>query len=244
MEDWRYSELYELEDQHWWFRGRRKVVWALLGRAGVNACPHLLDAGCGTGRNLVEFGGLGEAEGVDASAEAVDFCRRRGLDRVQQAPLEALPFEDGRFDLLLATDVIEHLDDDRRALRELRRVAGPGARLLLTVPAYRWLWSQHDESLHHRRRYTQRQLCESLRASGWEPQIGSYFFTGLLPGVAAVRILRRLRPSPSPRSDMAFSPPGVSRLLELLSVAEAKLIERGVRLPFGVSVGMISTVRC
>jgi SAM-dependent methyltransferase len=244
VEEWRYSELYELEDQHWWFRARRKVVWALLRRAGVNGSPHLLDAGCGTGRNLVEFGRLGEAEGVDASAEAVAFCRRRGLDRVQQAALEELPFEDGRFDLLLATDVIEHLDDDRRALRELGRVAGPRARLLLTVPAYRWLWSQHDESLHHRRRYTQRQLCESLRASGWEPQIRTYFFAALLPGVAAVRILRRLRPSSSPRSDMSFSPPLVSRLLELPSDAEAKLIERGVRLPFGVSLGMISTLRC
>ena len=167
MDDWRYRELYELEDRHWWFRGRRAVIWALLARAGIDRAPRLLDAGCGTGRNLVEFGPLGEAEGVDVSSEAVDFCRRRGLDGVRQATLEDLPFEGGRFDLTLATDVIEHLDDDRRALRELRRAARPGGRLLVTVPAYRWLWSQHDESMHHRRRYTERGLSDALKASGW-----------------------------------------------------------------------------
>jgi SAM-dependent methyltransferase len=239
VEEWRYRELYELEDRHWWFRGRRRVIWALLRRAGIPPSLRVLEAGCGTGRNLIEFGALGEAEGVDASTEAVDFCRRRGIDGVLRAGLEELPFEDGRFDLILATDVIEHLDDDRRALRELRRAARTAARLVVTVPAYGWLWSQHDESMHHRRRYTERELSDSLRDSGWEPQIRTYFFTALLPGVAAVRALRRLRPADTPRSDMSFSPPVVSRLLELPSAAEAKLIERGVRLPAGVSIGMV-----
>ena len=243
MDDWRYRELYELEDRHWWFRGRRAVIRALLARAGIERAPRMLDAGCGTGRNLVEFGHLGEAEGVDMSAEAVAFCRRRGLDGVRQAPVEELPFEDGRFDLTLATDVIEHLDDDQRALRELRRAARPGGRLVVTVPAYGWLWSQHDESMHHRRRYTQRRLSHALRASGWEPQVRTYFFTALLPAVAAVRLLRRLRPGEAPRSDMTLAPRALGRLLELPSTGEAKLIERGVRLPAGVSVGVVCVAR-
>jgi SAM-dependent methyltransferase len=243
VDEWRYRELYELEDRHWWFRGRRAVIWALLARAGIHHAPRLLDAGCGTGRNLVEFGRLGEAEGIDVSSEAVDFCHRRGLEGVRQAPLEDLPFEGGRFDLTLATDVIEHLDDDRRALRELRRAARPGGRLLVTVPAYRWLWSQHDESMHHRRRYTERGLADALRVSGWEPQVRTYFFTALLPGVAAVRLLRRLRPAGTPRSDMTLAPAFLGRLLELPSTGEAKLIERGVRLPAGVSVGVVCVAR-
>ena len=162
MEDWRYAELYELEDQHWWFRSRRSVLWALLRRAGMPESPRILDAGCGTGRNLAEFAALGEAEGVDFSEEAVAFCHRRGLTGVRRALLEELPFEDARFDLLLATDVVEHVDDDRRVLTELRRVAAPGARLVLTVPAYTWLWSQHDVSMHHRRRYTLGRLDEQV----------------------------------------------------------------------------------
>jgi SAM-dependent methyltransferase len=243
LEDWRYRELYELEDKHWWFRGRRTMIWAMLRRAGIGSSLRILDAGCGTGRNLVEFRGLGEAEGVDFSPEAVEFCRQRGLARVQRAPIEELPFEDGRFDLILATDVIEHLDDDRRALAELRRVAAAGAHLVVTVPAYQWLWSQHDESMHHRRRYTVRRLHQQVTASGWEPRVETYFYTGVLPAVAAVRTLGRMRSRESSSSDLALAPPVLNRLLELPTLCEARLVERGHRLPAGVSVGMVCAAR-
>ena len=194
MDEWRYRELYELEDRHWWFRSRRAVIWSMLRGAGLPRQPRILDAGCGTGRNLVEFGRLGAAEGVDFSQDAVDFCRRRGLPDVQRAALDRLPFQDGRFGLILATDVIEHLDDDRAALAELRRVAAGDARLVLTVPAYSWLWSEHDVSMHHRRRYTEPRLRERVAAAGWEPIVRSYFFSAILPAVAAVRLARRLLP--------------------------------------------------
>jgi SAM-dependent methyltransferase len=243
LEDWRYQELYEIEDRHWWFRGRRAVIWGLLRRAGVPYSPRILDAGCGTGRNLIEFGRLGEAEGVDFSEEAVSFCHRRGLRSVRRAPLERLPFKDSHFDLLLATDVIEHLDDDRGALAELRRVAAAGARLVVTVPAYDWLWSQHDVSMHHRRRYTARRLEGRLVSAGWQPVVRSYFFSSVLPAVAAVRTIHKLRERQSPRSDLALAPKLFNQLLELPTRAEARLIERGARLPFGVSVGMVCAPR-
>jgi SAM-dependent methyltransferase len=244
VEEWRYRELYELEDRHWWFRSRRRVVAALLTQAGVAGSPRILDAGCGTGRNLVEYAQLGEAEGVDFSAEAVEFCRLRGLEHVQRAALEQLPYEGGRFDLIVATDVIEHLDDDRRALTELRRVAADGGRLVVTVPAYTWLWSRHDESLHHKRRYTAPRLAAQMRAAGWEPQLKTYFFTTMLPAVAAVRAFRRGESSNgSEQSDLELTAPWLSRLLELPVRAEAGLIGRGVRLPAGVSVGMVAAAR-
>ena len=243
LDAWRYRELYELEDRHWWFRGRRAVIWGLLRRAGLPSSPCILDAGCGTGRNLVEFGGLGEADGVDASEDAVAFCRRRGLEGVQCAALDDLPYDDGRFDLILATDVIEHLDDDRQALAELRRVGKSGARLVVTVPAYSWLWSEHDVSMHHRRRYTLRRLQARVAEAGWQPVVRSYFFSVLLPTVAAVRMAQRLAPTWRSRSDLALAPAALGRALELPVRAEAKLIERGVRLPAGVSVGMACTAR-
>lgn len=243
MEAWRYRELYELEDRHWWFRSRRRVLWALVQRAGLPPSPRILDAGCGTGRNLVEFGGLGSAEGVDFSAEAVEFCRRRGLEQVRRAALEELPFEAGRFDLVIAADVIEHLDDDRRALAELRRIAAPGGSLVATVPAYRWLWSSHDESLHHKRRYTAGRLAAALRDAGWEPELTTYFFSAILPGVAAVRTLRRAPAESNGESDLSLTSPSVGRLLELPSRAEAKLIASGARLPAGVSVGVVARAR-
>ena len=93
MDDAAYAQHYEQEETHWWFRGRRRVIWALLGRAGLPDRPRLLDAGCGTGRNLVEFGVLGPAQGIDPSEQAVAFCRKRGLDHVSRARIEELPFE-------------------------------------------------------------------------------------------------------------------------------------------------------
>jgi SAM-dependent methyltransferase len=248
LEEWRYRELYELEDRHWWFRSRRRVVRALMDQAGLGAAPRILDAGCGTGRNLVEYASLGTVEGVDFSADAVEFCRLRGLEGVRQAALEQLPFESDRFDLIVATDVIEHLDDDRVALAELRRVAARGGRLVVTVPAYAWLWSQHDESMHHKRRYTAPRMRLALQAAGWTPRFATYFFTALLPGVAAVRAFRRADRNGDGdgdggggESDLSLTSAGVGRLLELPSRGEAKLIERGVRLPAGVSLGVVAT---
>jgi SAM-dependent methyltransferase len=242
LDDWRYRELYELEDRHWWFRGRRAAIWALIERAGVDSAPHLLDAGCGTGRNLVEFGRLGEAEGIDFSEQAVEFCHQRGLTGVRQGPVETLPFDSDRFDLILATDVIEHLRDDVVALTELRRVAARGGRIVITVPAYQWLWSQHDVSLHHYRRYTTPRLRRAAVAAGWQPVLSTYFFTAMLPLVAATRIGRGLL-GRHESSDLALSRAAVSQVLEAPIRGEAALIRRGARLPFGVSLGMVCAAR-
>jgi SAM-dependent methyltransferase len=238
LEDRLYKELYELEDDHWWFRSRRHVVSALLRREDLPASPRILDAGCGTGRNLVEYAALGEVEGVDMSESAVEFCHRRGFDGVTQASLEALPFEDGRFDVIIATDVIEHLDDDVAVLEELRRVAEPDGRLLVTVPAYQWLWTQRDEDHHHRRRYTAKRLRRSVTAAGWTPTTETYFYLSILPPVAIVRGVTRLRPSSRERDDLAMGRP-LNRWLDLPMKVEARLIERGRRLPAGVSLGMV-----
>jgi len=233
-----YQEHYVHEEGHWWFRGRMLLSWALLARVDLPDRPRVLDAGCGTGRNLVEFGRLGPAHGVDASETAVEFCRRRGLDGVRDAGLQALAFDDASFDLLLACDVLEHVPDDAPALAELRRVAAPGARLLITVPAYRWLWSKHDVQLHHHRRYTLRRLREHVRAAGWEPMVDSYFMTILLPAVAATRLLDGLT-GRDPASDLERTPPMLNRLFEAPAGAEAAVIARGGRLPAGVSIGAV-----
>jgi SAM-dependent methyltransferase len=239
MEDCVYDQLFELEDSHWWFRGRRQVIWAVLRRAALPSQPEILDAGCGTGRNLVEYGPIGNAAGVDPSPAAIAFCRRRGLRDVFEARLEALPFDDGRFDLTLVCDVIEHIEDDRAALAELHRVAAPGGQLLITVPAYMWLWSQHDETHHHKRRYTLRALRQRVRASGFEPRLESYFNSVLLPPIALARATTRRSPPANGRSDYELAPPALNRWLELPMRAEARLIERGVRLPAGVSIAML-----
>jgi SAM-dependent methyltransferase len=234
-----YAQLYALEDSHWWFRGRRAVIRALLDGVELPDAPRILDAGCGTGRNLREYASLGAAEGVDPSPVAVDFCRRRGLAGVVEAGLEELPFEAGRFDLVCASDVLEHVEDDGGALRELRRVTAPGGRLLATVPAYRWLWSRHDDTHHHFRRYTRRELTSRAAAAGWRPLRVSYFNSTLLAPIAAVRLAQRLRRNGASGSDYERTPAAVSRSLELVMRAEARSIRAGLSLPAGVSIGML-----
>jgi SAM-dependent methyltransferase len=233
-----YAEMYEQEDVHWWFRGRRDVIWALIGHTTMVPSPRLLDAGCGTGRNLVEFGSLGPATGVDPSSDAVTYCHERGLVDVRQAGLESLPFPDGSFDLLLACDVIEHVADDIGALGELYRVAAPGAALVLTVPAYRWLWTDHDIQLHHLRRYTLGVLRSRVVAAGWEPVRATYFNSLMLPMVAGARLASRVVHRRA-RTDLDRTPAHLNGVLAAPMRLEAMAIRHGVRLPAGVSVGMV-----
>jgi SAM-dependent methyltransferase len=233
-----YDEIYALEDEHWWFRGRRAVIWALLDRARITRPARVLDAGCGTGRNLVEFAGLGEVTGIEPSASAVEFCHRRGLENVREARLEELPFADRSFDVLFAFDVLEHIDDDVEAMTSLRRVAADDARFVATVPAYSWLWSPHDDSHHHRRRYVRPQLLANARAAGWRPVFATYFNSLLLPPIAAVRAVRRGTGGNPETSDYALSGP-LNRVLDRPMRLEAKAIRRGVKLPAGVSIGMV-----
>ena len=236
MEETAYREHYEVEDRHWWFRGRWAVVEALLARTPLPASPRILDAGCGTGGNLQRYARFGEVEGVEPSAEAVRFCRERGFEAIRQAGLEELPFEDERFDLLAATDVLEHVAAEHDALRELWRVAKPGGALLLTVPAYMWLWSEEDENLHHQRRYTRPRLRQAVEGAGWEPRIATYFNTLLL---APIALARRLPRGSSDRAEVERTPASLDGPLSWPMRFEARLIRAGVRLPAGVSVGIV-----
>jgi SAM-dependent methyltransferase len=231
--------MYALEDIHWWFRGRRDVIGALIERIALPASPRILDAGCGTGRNLVEFGPLGRASGVDPSADAVAFCRERGLGDVRQSGIEALPFDANTFDLLLACDVIEHIPDDLGALQELRRVAVAGGTLLITVPAYQWLWTEHDVQLHHIRRYTERLLRSRVLAAGWDIVHSTFFNSIALPVVAGARLVEKFSPSRHGQTDLDRTPESLNGVLHLPMKLEARMIQRGIRLPAGVSLGML-----
>jgi len=231
-----YQEHYEAEGHHWWFRGRWAVIEALLSRTELPTDPRILDAGCGTGGNLVRYAERGRAEGIDFSADAVAFCHQRGFDAVKEAGLEELPFEDNRFDLVAASDVLEHVDAENRALREMLRVTAPGGAMLLTVPAYAWLWSEEDEKLHHFRRYTRRRLRLATKKAGWEPEIATYFNTALLPAIAAAR---QLPGGSSEKAEVDRTPAYLNGPLSLPMRGEARLIAHGVRLPVGVSIGIV-----
>lgn len=231
------DSLHRLEDRHWWFRGRRAVIEALLDRAELPLRSRILDAGCGTGSNMAELAYLGEVTGVDESAGAVNHCRKRGLLDVSQAALPQLPFEDRSFELLLLADVLERTEDDVRALLEMRRVATDDAHLLITAPAYQWLWSDHDRAHRHRRRYTRRRLTDAVQRGGWETLTVTYFNSILFPAIGLVRKL--VRPFAFKERDDTELTPGLDGILQLPMRLEAGVIRHGLRLPFGVSVGAL-----
>ncbi|HEX2016525.1 MAG TPA: class I SAM-dependent methyltransferase [Solirubrobacteraceae bacterium] len=230
-------QTHQVEDQHWWYRGRRRVLAEVL--RSLELAPHarILDAGCGSGRNMVELAAFGQVTGVELAPASVEVARGRGVGEVIAGSVVPLPLADSSFDLVVSLDVIEHLDDDREALREFRRVTAPGGRLLITVPAYQWLWSMHDEVNHHRRRYTRRTLLSAAAEAGWRPLRTTHFNALLLPGAIAVRSLERVkRPSGPPVSDLQRTPDLLNRVLERPLHAEAAIIRRGRRIPAGLSL--------
>jgi SAM-dependent methyltransferase len=227
-------------EQHWWYRARRRLLARLLaGRLPAQGVA--LDVGCGTGETLtaLESAGVGTALGTDLSPLALSLgARARGQRTVAVALAEHLPFGDHRADCIVAMDVIEHLDDDVLALRELLRVARPGATVYLTVPAYPFLWSDHDVRAAHRRRYTASMLERSARAAGIEIERISYYNSFLvLPALLLRRTpLRRLASDTDEETSMMH--PAVDRGFLALSRLEQWWLARW-RLPFGLSIVLV-----
>jgi SAM-dependent methyltransferase len=236
MQPHTYAIMREVEDKHWWFVGRRRIIasWVEgLCREIGKRRPRILDVGCGTGANLQMLAEFGVAEGVDVSAEALEFCRARGLGRVRQGAAESLPYEDAQFDLVTGLDVVEHLDDDVAGLREMFRVLRPGGRALLFVPAFMFLWGVQDDVSHHRRRYTLAELKDKLSEAGLTVERASYanitFFAPILFGRVLMR-LTGLRPA----SENNINIGALNGLLGRILGSERWWLRR-MKFPFGVS---------
>jgi SAM-dependent methyltransferase len=228
-----------LEDRHWWYRGRRRIVRQVLESLPLARPALVLDAGCGGGANLAELERLGPVTGLEPSEVAAAAARRRSVGEIVEGSIETMPFEDAAFDLATALDVIEHVDDDGQAFRELRRVVKPDGFLLVTVPAYPRLWGPHDVVNGHRRRYVRRSLHEAAEPAGWRPLLTTHFNSILLPPAALLRILQRRRPTASSaveRSDLERTPRWMDGVLELPLRAEARALGLGARIPFGLSL--------
>lgn len=227
----------EVDEDHWWYRGRRAIIDGELDQLGLPRGLAALDAGCGSGRTLLQLSRYGHVSAIELDPDAAAMAAGRGDFDVRVAALPELPWEDANFDLITSLDVIEHIEDDVAALRELRRVARPGATLLVTVPAYPSLWSRHDVANHHFRRYTRRALRTALVAAGWRPERMTSFNSVLLAPAAVVRLVQRGRPPQDERvSDLQLGPIWLNRMLELPLRAEARWLRSGHTLPLGLSL--------
>jgi SAM-dependent methyltransferase len=180
------------EDQHWWFATRTRSLLGILDRhvrPGAGG-RRVLDVGCGAGNMFHHLARYGQVEGVDDNPLPLAVARSRGYT-VQQASGERMPVPDARFDLVAALDVIEHVDDDAAVLRECYRACRPGGWIVVTVPAFAWLWSHNDELNCHKRRYTRAELTLRLQAVGFSVRRATYNNFFIFPMAAALIVLRR-----------------------------------------------------
>ena len=237
-----YPILFEVEETHWWYVGRRRLLASFVAdiREKLNK-PQLeiLDLGCGTGANLKMLERFGQADGLDLSEQAVEFCKQRGLAGVRLGAAEDLPFENATYDLVTALDVLEHLDDDAGGLTEIRRVLRPSGRTLIFVPAFMFLWGVQDDVSEHRRRYTRRELKAAIEKAGLKVELLSYAnFTFFFP-VLIVRTLMRLFRIRT-ETEYGINIPLLNKFFAGLFYAERFFIRR-TGLPFGVSLICIAS---
>jgi len=239
-----HQALFEVEDTYWWFVGRRRILHTLIRHALDAAGTHprrIGDMGCGTGRNLMLLHEFGWAVGTDLSLPALRWCRRRGLQELVAAEITQLPFAEGSLDLVAASEVLEHVQDDSAAAAELARIVRPGGLLLITVPAYQFLWSEHDEALDHFRRYSARHTRRLLEEAGLRIERLSHCVSFLLAPICLFRVLQRalgrIRPRKTGRPKTAYiqMPGPISKLFVWLLAVEAWLM-RYIDLPAGVSI--------
>jgi len=232
------AKMYELEDTYWWFVARRELVRELLLRYRPEGEQlRILDVGCGTGATLTALEDLGELVAVDRSPAALHFCRRRGFSELVLANAEKLPVASGSADVVLALDLLEHIEDDASAAREIERVLRPGGIAIITVPALPGLWSEHDEALDHLRRYRAGRLKRILGEAGFEIEKLSPVITALLLPIAGLRLVQRVLPKRAGTPETAFiiPPKSINRLLIGILRLERVWL-RYLNLPVGVSL--------
>lgn len=238
MERTVYDRMNELEQSHWWFVGRRRIIAALIVRfLPKGGKANILEAGCGSGGNLAMLGSLGTVDAFEYDADARQHATEKsGLDVRFGALPDDLPFADRRYDLIGLFDVLEHVEADTASLAALAARLSDKGVILVTVPAFPFLWSRHDERHHHFRRYTRKTLAEVAAKAGLKVRYSSYFNFFLFPAAVATRALKRLTGSETPDDSM---PSGwVNGVLTRVFGAERHLVGR-LRLPFGLSLAAV-----
>lgn len=226
----------QVEQTHWWFYGRRKLFARILENQKLPKDVAILDVGTSSGTNLRMLAeqGFTRVEGLDMSPEAVRFCAEKGFGKVNLGSADAMPFADNSFDQIIATDIIEHVDNDPAALREMYRCLKPGARVLITVPAFMSLWGLQDTLAHHKRRYRKPELTAKIEAAGLRVETAYYFnFLLAAPIWLARQILKAIKPDI--QSENEINNPVINAVLKAIFLTDVALAPI-VRPPFGVSI--------
>jgi len=244
-----YKQYYHLEREHWWFTARlsileKKVSQLLKDRPDAR----ILNIGIATGATSIMLQKYGEVTSLEYDKDCCEFVKEQCKLEVIQGSMTELPFADNEYDLVCAFDVVEHIEDDSTAIAELKREMKSTGNFFLTVPAFMFLWSDHDEINHHYRRYTRANFGSLLKSQTLTPQYMSYFNSLLFLPIAGVRVLQNLfskkdKPANEQKSDFdGMNSTGlINSILKAIFLLEKPLISLGIRLPVGISVMAIGT---
>lgn len=237
-----YKKLYDMEKVYWWHIGRRSIVFSIIKKFIMGSNKHLkiIDIGCGSGLMLGVLANFGEVLGVDDNDAALDFARQNGFFNVKRIDIAHLGKESdfhNKFDLVTCLDVMEHVNDDEFLIREIFQILKPDGYVLIAVPAYNFLWSEHDEALDHKRRYTASELHRKLNDAGFKVIKRSYAVTFLFPLILFYRLFRGIFPKDSrePKTSYVMLPKFINTFFVYILRIESHLLNY-IDLPFGSSI--------
>lgn len=234
MKKYLYEDLFSLEDKHWWHISKRRIVHKLIENYNSYKNPKILDIGCGTGKNMRELQNLGTVYGLDSSSEALRFCKKRGLNNLMLGSAEKTHLKSNSFDIITLLDVLEHTDD-KKTIKEVSRILSGNGLLIITVPAFNWLWSSWDVVLHHQRRYTIKSLSLVLEKNNLEIMKISYMYSYLIIPTLIIRTIKSFFFRKSYPSDFKLSSPLFHQIMTRLTAFEAFFIML-MSVPIGTSI--------
>lgn len=241
MDDAVYEQLKTAEQKHWWCVGRRAILADVIARVIEGGKARALDIGCGLGFNAKILGTKArEVIGIESSRLAIEAAAKvnPGL-KITKGIFPNVPLE-GTFDIITMFDVLEHCDDDVATLEKIKTILTPKGTIVLTVPAFKWLWTEHDNIVQHKRRYTRKELATKLENAGFTIQRATYFNTLLFPAIVALRMWRKIWGIKQETSDYALPSPIFNAIFKKIFSCEKYLL-RYYNLPIGVSILCIAT---
>lgn len=242
-----YAKMAEEESHHWWHLGKMHFVEDLIKRTySPKKQLKILELGCGTGHFTQRLKKYGKVLGADISVEALKVCRNRGITNTKKVDITKMTpsvFGGEKYDLVLALDVLEHIQDDLNVMERTHRILADDGLFIITVPAYKFLWSDHDEALHHKRRYRSVELTTKLTDAGFEIVHKTHYVAFLFPAIFAYRMFRNIfSRDVYPKTSYFMLPSLLNRFLFFLLKIETRLSQL-FYLPVGTTFAVVARKR-